>query len=218
MSPKIKYTYFPVEGLGELARFCLAYWGVEWEDNRVNGEQWRGGLKEKSLFGTLPLLEFDGEVIGQSNAIARFIAKKAGVAGRNELEQAKADMMVDYYMDYFNKLRKMRFATSPEEQKKDVQDFFENWLPDFLKRSEAILQKNGGKYLAGDALTYADFAYTIILDFLIKPEEKAFANQDNQYDRFNLLKKYPGLDDLRKRIHEEPNIKKYVQQRPKTTL
>ena len=50
-------------------------------------------------FGQLPLLEFDGAQIAQSMTIARFLAKKGGLAGRNELEQAQADMMVDNTID-----------------------------------------------------------------------------------------------------------------------
>ena len=35
-------------------------------------------------------------------AIARFLAKKAGFYGGDDLEQAKVDMIVDYISDYNN--------------------------------------------------------------------------------------------------------------------
>ncbi len=40
--------------------------------------------------------------IGQSNAIARYFAKKAGIAGKNDVDQALADGLVDFVADLFN--------------------------------------------------------------------------------------------------------------------
>ena len=55
-------------------------------------------------FGQLPILEYEGGVVmlGQSLAIARFLAKKAGLYGKNEMEQALADMITDYAADFNN--------------------------------------------------------------------------------------------------------------------
>jgi len=46
-------------------------------------------------FGQVPALEYDGEVLTQSTAIARFLAKEFGLAGKTNLEQAQADMVCD---------------------------------------------------------------------------------------------------------------------------
>ena len=50
----------------------------------------------------LPVLEVDGKVIGQSMAITRFLARKYNLAGKNEWEEAEADMIVDCIDDTFN--------------------------------------------------------------------------------------------------------------------
>ena len=50
-------------------------------------------------FGSLPVLEYDDLVLAQSMTIARFLAKKCGLGGRNEEEAAKADMVVDHLLD-----------------------------------------------------------------------------------------------------------------------
>ena len=47
-------------------------------------------------FGKLPVLEYDGKTIAQSRAIARFLGRKYGLAGKTEIEDAEADMIVDY--------------------------------------------------------------------------------------------------------------------------
>ncbi len=49
--------------------------------------------------GQLPVLEFNGEVLSQSMTIARFLAKEYGLAGKTNIEQAQADMVVDTASD-----------------------------------------------------------------------------------------------------------------------
>ena len=49
--------------------------------------------------GQLPVLEVDGKTIGQSMTIARFLARRYNLAGKNDLEEAEADMLVDSMTD-----------------------------------------------------------------------------------------------------------------------
>lgn len=50
-------------------------------------------------FGQCPVLEVDGKMLAQSNAIARYLAKQHGLAGKDEWEQATADMYGDNIND-----------------------------------------------------------------------------------------------------------------------
>ena len=50
----------------------------------------------------LPCLEYDGKKIVQSIAMARFVARENGLAGKNNLENAQADMLVDCMNDLLN--------------------------------------------------------------------------------------------------------------------
>ena len=52
--------------------------------------------------GQLPVLEVDGEKIGQSIAIARLLANKFDLAGKTVIEKAKADMILDCIQDIGN--------------------------------------------------------------------------------------------------------------------
>jgi glutathione S-transferase len=47
----------------------------------------------------LPVLEIDGKLVGQSNSIARYLAKQYGLAGRDEWESLQCDMLVDTLTD-----------------------------------------------------------------------------------------------------------------------
>ena len=53
-------------------------------------------------FGQMPILETDGVVLSQSMSIARFVAKEAGLAGKDNITAAKADMIVDTIHDFKN--------------------------------------------------------------------------------------------------------------------
>lgn len=45
-------------------------------------------------FGKLPVLEVNGNVVGQSIAIARYLANKAGLAGNDEWESLMIDIII----------------------------------------------------------------------------------------------------------------------------
>ena len=53
-------------------------------------------------WGQLPALEYDGKMLVQSISIARFVAREFGLAGKNNLEAAQADMLVDCMSDFGN--------------------------------------------------------------------------------------------------------------------
>ncbi len=117
-------------------------------------------------FHSLPVLSWDGEEVGQSVTIARFCAKKTGLAGKDDLEQARADAIVDQVIDCFAGMIGVIFAsdsTSPvpasapnrSEENKKVKgdDMFGNKFPHFLKVVDRHLKKNGGKWMVGDSVS-----------------------------------------------------------------
>ena len=56
-------------------------------------------LKPSLPFGQLPVLEIDGVTIGQSMAIARFLANEYDIAGLSNLVKAQVDEVVDVMND-----------------------------------------------------------------------------------------------------------------------
>ena len=50
----------------------------------------------------MPMMEYDGKKLVQSMAIARFVAREYGLAGKNNLEGAQADMLADCMTDLLN--------------------------------------------------------------------------------------------------------------------
>uniref|UniRef100_A0A1B6DE31 glutathione transferase n=1 Tax=Clastoptera arizonana TaxID=38151 RepID=A0A1B6DE31_9HEMI len=91
---KYKLIYFNARGRAEHIRFIFAYAGIEYEDVRVSKETW-STMRHTVPFGMLPVLEMDDVVLGQSNAIARYLARQYGLVGKDEIEALQCDFMVD---------------------------------------------------------------------------------------------------------------------------
>ena len=119
-----KLIYFDGQGRAEVSRWIFLLAGVEYEDVRIQYSDWPTLKSSKCFripnlaieykisqaiiitqsfiffaafrFGKLPVLEYDGKTIAQSRAIARFLGRKYGLAGKTEIEDAEADMIVDY--------------------------------------------------------------------------------------------------------------------------
>ena len=53
-------------------------------------------LVSATKVGFMPELKWDDKIIVQSNAITRFVAKEVGIAGKNNVEAAQCDAIVDF--------------------------------------------------------------------------------------------------------------------------
>ena len=72
--PRLKLSYFDFQGgRGEPARLALAIGGIPFEDDRVSTD-W-AKRKGQTPFGSLPVLDVDGQIVTQSNAINRYVGK-----------------------------------------------------------------------------------------------------------------------------------------------
>ena len=86
--------------------------------------------------GQLPVLNYNGVEISQSMAIARFLANEFGLAGKTNLEKARADMIVDCVLDMTAGVVAAIFA--PEEKKEAL---FAKFLNEILPNGRQVLEK-----------------------------------------------------------------------------
>ncbi|KAL5014957.1 hypothetical protein ScPMuIL_009227 [Solemya velum] len=200
-----KLTYFNFRGFAELARMVFAASGTEYEDCRVDRETEWPKLKPKTPQGQLPVLEVNGEVIAQSGAIARFLAKEAGMMGETNWEQGQIEMATDVMGDIFaafaSWFREKDETLKEEKRKKTV----EETIPTVLSMIEKMLTNNptGQGFMVGSSLTLADLALYDGLQYPI--------------DMFNVsLDNHPKIAAHRKMIAEIPNIAGWLKQRPVT--
>jgi len=203
-----KLYYFTLRGRAETARLLLAYSGAKYEDVRISIEQWPA-MKEKMPMGQMPVLEVDGKQLCQSTAIARYLAREHGLAGKNNWDMARADMLVDGIFDMWSHLKEVYMPKLQGDQKSADENwhkFAENHLKLFLDRYSQFLNENGSSWFVGDAITWADIAVAEFLSVL----EDCF-NSD-------ALKSHPHLKSFVEKIFSLPQLKPYVSSRPQTVL
>uniref|UniRef100_A0A158P8Y6 glutathione transferase n=1 Tax=Angiostrongylus cantonensis TaxID=6313 RepID=A0A158P8Y6_ANGCA len=202
-----KLYYFGGRGLGEVIRQLFALAAVDFEDIRVTQEQWPA-LKPKMPFGNLPVLEVDGQQIPQSQAIARYVARKYGYAGKTPYEEAIVDALADQYKDFYVEIKNFYYPAmglakgDVESAKKNIlipaRDRFLGYMTNFLKKS------NTG-YLVGNDLTYAD----LILAEHVFSIRTVFPEYTNGF---------PEVEEHYRKVTSVPKLKKWLDERPKTRM
>jgi len=151
--PQYKLLYFNVKGRAELARLIFAYAGQKYEDVRYTIEEF-AEIKPTMPFLQLPVLEVDGTQLTQSHSIARFLARRFKIAGRNNLEAAQADAYVDLVYELMDGMTASFYETDPEKKKELGQKFMTEELGPKLRTVEKQLKANGSHYLVGDSVSF----------------------------------------------------------------
>merc|ERR1712137_126575 len=202
--PTYKLHYFNLRGRAELARLILAYANVEYKDFRIPSEEWPKH-KPNYPFGQVPVLEVDGKMLGQSNSIARYLAKKHGLAGQDDWEEAMANMYADSLMDVINAGLPYRFESDPEKKKQLLQELVTKNVRPHIQLIEKRLAENGTGYLVGSSLTWADLGYADVIPTFLELVP-------------DLLDNAPHLKKLINAIEAIPSIKKWIETRPVTPM
>jgi len=161
---EMRLTYFPIRGRAEIARLIFVQAGVAYQDIRIKREDF---LKIKSTlpYGSLPILQYKGEVFAESMAIAKLVAEHCGLAGSNNLVKARAHEVALALNGLLDKISEFFWAA---EETKNIlrKEFCEKTLPLKFSQLEARLCQNGGEHFAGGNLTYADLMLVVLNDNL----------------------------------------------------
>ncbi|CAJ0605917.1 unnamed protein product [Cylicocyclus nassatus] len=200
-----KLTYFDSRGSAEIIRQIFALAGQDYEDVRLTQEEWPKH-KAEMPFGQMPVLDIDGKQLAQSAAIARFLARKFGFAGKTPYEEAVVDSIVDQFKDFTAEIRpSLRVVMGFEQGDKDklakdvlfpARDKFFGFMTKFLKQN-----KSG--YLVGDSLTFADL-------YLAEHSAEFAKKMPSIYDGFPEIKAHAV------KVHSNPALKKWLATRPET--
>jgi prostaglandin-H2 D-isomerase / glutathione transferase len=145
--PTLKLTYFDFHGgRGEPARLALSIGGIPFVDDRVAPSHWER-RKPKTPFGTLPVLEVDGQTLAQSNAINRYVGKLTDLYPTDAWQAALCDEVLAAAEDINTKLAATLFL--PDEEKKTQRKaLVDSPVPLYLSRLQQRLEAHGGQYFA----------------------------------------------------------------------
>jgi len=191
-----KLTYFDLKGRGEPIRLIFAAAGENYDDDRIKFENWES-VKPTTLWGSLPILHVGDKSLGQSLTICRYLGRKFNLIGANEWEAAKCDEYADAMNDLFLELVKFAYEKN-EEKKAEYKLAFLTSAPKYLDKFEAIQNDNGGSFLVGKSMTWADI---FIADKLRSFEETVDG----------ILNAYSNLRNLKDAVYSSPAIKAYIE-------
>ena len=74
-------------------------------------------------FGFLPEIEWDGVRLAQSVAIYRLVAKEVGIAGKNNVEMAQCDGVVDFCSEMAEGKIRQKSSLFVNRKEKDIFSF-----------------------------------------------------------------------------------------------
>jgi glutathione S-transferase len=214
MAPKIKLTYFDIEGAAEPVRLALILSGTSFEDDRIKFPEWKE-LKPKTPYGAVPVMSIDdGPLRTQSMAMLRWVGSSFSdtLYPREKMFDIEEsiglieDMSKSWLPKFYIAMRPESFGypegfAQTEEGKKKVKEMRENWvkddLPRFLKFMEDKL--TGKDWIAGgDAPTIADC--------LAVPTLRAFTRGHMDHVASTCLDDHPTIVAYIKRFCALPEI------------
>uniref|UniRef100_A0A914V7T6 Glutathione S-transferase n=1 Tax=Plectus sambesii TaxID=2011161 RepID=A0A914V7T6_9BILA len=208
--PSYTLYNFNTRGRIEFVRYMLLHADVPFDDFRIDSQlvpgQW-DEYKPKMPMGQLPVLEVDGkDMIPQSLAIGRFVAKKTKNYGSNDLEAAHIDAFIESAADILPKLYPTIRAifTSNDDLKNEEWTKIREDITKHLNLFETTLQKNGSGWLVGNKLSAADFYIGELVDRL-----------EGHIDS-TILNDFPHLKKLKSAIANLPRVKDYIATRAKS--
>lgn len=191
----INLHYFKGRGRAETTRWMLAINQIEFQNCSLANADDFAALKAtgKLLFHQLPLLEIDGNNLTQSTAIIRYLARKGDLYGDTADEVLMCDMVAGATADFAEAALQYAFQPTRDVGVKLATRSFRK----FANRFEELLSKNGGVYMVGSKLSFADVLLTEALCNYheISPE---------------LFDSTPLLNRLRLHVVSQPGIAAYL--------
>eukprot|EP01097_Dermamoeba_algensis_P002302 TRINITY_DN1917_c0_g1_i1.p1 TRINITY_DN1917_c0_g1~~TRINITY_DN1917_c0_g1_i1.p1 ORF type:complete len:219 (-),score=67.08 TRINITY_DN1917_c0_g1_i1:70-726(-) len=212
---KYKVVYFNGRGLGEVSRCLFALADVAYEDYRYplsekyERPEWDAD-KSKYPFEKLPVLEVDGVVIPQSKAMERFLARRFGFLGANDIEAALIDGVTEELSDARSKFMDARKGNTEEEKKENFANFINKELPPFYINLERWAAKNSSPHFVGSKISLADLVFWY-QNSVIASQPQVTAEVFAKF-----LNNYPHLKKIHDTVDQNDKIKSWIERRPKT--
>jgi glutathione S-transferase len=207
--------YWPgIQGRGEYVRLALEEVGADYADVARGARgvpammKMMEARKDTPPFAP-PFLKIGKLVIGQTANILLYLGSRHALAPKAEpgklwvhqLQLVVADFVLEVHDTHHPLGPSLYYEDQRGPAKKRTEEFWTQRVPKYLGYFEGILKSNGGFYLTGRRVTYADLSLFQIVEGL----RYAFPNRMKAFER-----RIPGLIDLHERVANRPNIKAYL--------
>ena len=210
--------YWPgIQGRGEYVRLALEDAGADYIDvaRAKNGmaamiKMMRAGPGTPPF--APPFLKAGNRVIGQTSNVLLYLGSRHGLAPKveagklrvHQLQLTIADLVLEIHDTHHPLGPSLYYEDQRAPAKKRTEEFWKARVPKYLGYFEGLLKANGGAYLTGRRLTYADLSLFQIVAGL----RYAFPRRMKAFER-----RIPGLVELHDRVAQRPNIKAYLASR-----
>ena len=205
---KIYYSHTPF-WRAEVLRVSLFISNIPFEDVRISREEFINMIKtgylpngKKVPFHQLPVIEVDGEIIGQTGAIARYCGKISNLYSNDDINAAKIDQIIDAATDITN-------LVSPTIREKDEQKKVEDrlllknkLLPRWFRYLENILSESTSDWFVENKMTIADIAMWRLLGWLISGIIDGIPP--------TIVDSYPKLKNIHTNVHHHPKVQEWM--------
>ena len=202
--PIYKLYYFNTRGAAEVARLVLAQAEVEYEDVRLSSEEW-AEFKPKTPYSVMPVLEVDGQLMGGSMPITRYLARQYGLAGDSDKTRLILEGAEDAITDCSQKMMTMYFEKDEAKKAELKKAFTETVTPKCFSGLEKLAASNNCAegWFYGPTVSYVDFYLMHTVEYI-------------QFEAPNVLDTYPALKKLVENVKKLPNVAKWLKERPQT--
>jgi glutathione S-transferase len=148
-------------------------------------------------------------VIGHTANILLYLGSRHGLAPKSEagrlsvhqLQLTVTDLVLEIHDTHHPLGPSLYYEDQRGPAKRRTEEFWKERVPKYLGYFESLVKNNGGFYLTGRRVTYADLSLFQIVEGL----RYAFPNRMKAFER-----EIPGLVDLHDRVAIRPNIKSYL--------
>lgn len=203
--PSYKLTYFDFDGgRAEPIRIAFHAAGIAFEDHRLSFPEF-GEMRKSTRFNSVPVLEIDGAEVTQSNAISRYVGKKAGLYPADDLQALYCDEVLGALEDISHYIVQT-FGLEGDELRLAREKLVDGWLTVFLRGLDELLARGGGEYFADNRLTVAD------LKTFVQTRSLLSGNLDHVPTDI-VQRLAPGLVEHQQRIKADPRVVAYYARR-----
>ena len=205
---KIYYSHTPF-WRAEVLRVSLFISNIPFEDVRISREEFINMIKtgylpngKKVPFHQLPVIEVDGEIIGQTGAIARYCGKISNLYSKDNINAAKIDQIIDAATDITNLVSPTIREKDEQKKVKDRLLLKNKLLPRWFRYLENILSESTSDWFVENKMTIADIAMWRLLGWLISGIIDGIPT--------TIVDSYPKLKNIHTNVHHHPKVQEWM--------